>query len=632
MPALTEELQIPPAALPRPGAGLLRRYFSCLSGLCASAAPWGRMTWIALFSLIVLWAVRLYTTWETWGNLSIDSGHEMYVPVVLAEGKMLYRDIWYMHGPLAPYFNSVLFRIFGIHLNVLYWAGSLSALGSAIFLFLTGHRLGSRLAGWTAGSVVVVQAFHAWHFCFPLPYGFASVYGCLIACAFLWMAVNTAFSPSGIWMFGAGTAAALALLLKLEFGAACYAALFLLIALQAWRQRSWRAVLIAVGWSLPGLILCGVVIRWMLSIGGFQFITEENIVSFPTTSFMKLYGRMWLERNGLSFSPRDFLDALVRGIFFAGALLEAWAMIWWKRRDAKSHAIRGAILVGLIAFVLVRHWKPLSILGALFFPRDMVLYVSIAAVFSAIYFLQDPDEPQTLALVTLLAFSGLLALRLLLRNVPAGYPIYYNGPAVLAYLLLLRPMIPREGQSKRVVARSELLLCLGCLTVVAVYSVQMLADTTDLTRLTTERGSIRVPKQVAQNYQAAIQFMKEKSARGEMVLSVPEDTSLYFLSGTHCPTRVFQFSPGITPPGKMTKEVIQQIEEQPVRYLIWSNRTYPDYGAPVFGKDYDQALGNYLTTHYRRVGLLAPDSYLDWETIFTLWERKPDAPGTSKND
>jgi hypothetical protein len=253
----------------------------------------------------------------------------------------------------------------------------------------------------------------------------------------------------------------------------------------------------------------------------------------------------------------------------------------------------------------------------------MILYVSIAAVFAGIYSFRANETPQSLALVTLLAFSGLLAFRLLLRNVPAGYPIYYNGPAVLAYLLLLRPIIPRVGYSARTIVRNELLLCLGSLTVVAVYSVQMLADPTDLVRLRTERGAIRVPKQVAENYQAAIQFMKEKAARGEMVLSVPEDTSLYFLSGTHCPTRVFQFSPGIIPPGKMTEETIQQIEQQPVRYLIWSNRTYPDYGAPVFGKDYEQAIGNYLTSHYQRVGPLVPDSYLEWQTIFTLWERKP---------
>lgn len=609
----------------------MRRYFSCLCDLSNSATPWDRLSYVALLALVLLWAVRLYTTWETWGNLSIDSGHEMYVPAVLAEGKTLYRDVWYMHGPLAPYFNSLLFRTFGVHLDVLYWAGSLSALGSAVLLFLTGQRLSSRLIGWAAGSVVVIQAFHAWHFCFPLPYGFAAVYGCLVACAFLWLAVNAALSNSGLWIFGAGMAAALGLLLKLEFGVACYAALFLLIALKAWRQRSLRSAFLDLGWCLPGLLLCGLVIHWMLSLGGFQFITEENIVSFPTTSFMRIYGKMWLQQNGLSFSQQDFLAALVRGLVFAAALLEAWMMIWWKRRDAKSFLLRGAILVALIAFVLVRHWKPLNILGALFYPRDMILYVCIAALCAGIYFLREDDTPQSLALVMLLAFSSLLAFRLLLRNVPAGYPIYYNGPAVLAYLLLLRIIIPRAGFPARTIIRNELLLCLGCLTVVAVYSVQMLADPTDLVRLTTDRGSIRVPKQVAQNYQAAIQFMKEKAVRGELVLSVPEDTSLYFLSGTHCPTRVFQFSPGIIPPGKMTEETIQQIDRQPVRYLIWSNRTYPDYGAPVFGKDYDQIIGDYLSSHYHRVGLLAPDSYLEWQTIFTLWERQPAEPQTPSN-
>ena len=71
----------------------------------------------------------------------------MYVPVALSEGKMLYRDVSYVYTPAAPYLNSFLFRLFGVHLNVLYWAGSLSALGSAIFLYLTGMRLGSWVIG-----------------------------------------------------------------------------------------------------------------------------------------------------------------------------------------------------------------------------------------------------------------------------------------------------------------------------------------------------------------------------------------------------------------------------------------------------------------------------------------------------
>src|SRR5260370_22670107 len=122
--------------------------------------PWNITTYGALVMPLTLWAVKVYTTWGTWGNLTIDSGREMYVPALLAEGKLLYRDVWFMYGPAAPYFTSYLFRLFGVHLNVLYWAGSLSALGSAMFLYLIGMRLSSWLVGWTAGAVGLFESFH----------------------------------------------------------------------------------------------------------------------------------------------------------------------------------------------------------------------------------------------------------------------------------------------------------------------------------------------------------------------------------------------------------------------------------------------------------------------------------------
>ena len=42
----------------------------------------------------------------------------------------------------------------------------------------------------------------------------------------------------------------------------------------------------------------------------------------------------------------------------------------------------------------------------------------------------------------------------------------------------------------------------------------------------------------------------------------------------------------------------------------------PDYGTTTFGKDFNQDLGAYLTSHYREVGPLVPHSDLDWETKF----------------
>ena len=143
---------------------------------------------------------------DRWFGL-LDEGYILAIADDINRGKVLYRDVFWMYTPLAPYVNAALFRIFGIRLEVLYWAGSLAALGSAILLFLIGKRFSSRLFGWTAGAVVLLQAFHAWHFCFPLPYSFAPVYGCLTACLFLWCAVEAPFSKSTVWIFLAASAA-----------------------------------------------------------------------------------------------------------------------------------------------------------------------------------------------------------------------------------------------------------------------------------------------------------------------------------------------------------------------------------------------------------------------------------------
>jgi hypothetical protein len=139
--------------------------------------------------------------------------------------------------------------------------------------------------------------------------------------------------------------------------------------------------------------------------------------------------------------------------------------------------------------------------------------------------------------------------------------------------------------------------------------------------LTTERGTIRAPTHSVENYEAAIQFMKEKTPTDESVSSGPEDIRLYFLSGPNFPTRVFSFTPGIVAPGLMTEKMILEIDRKPVRFLLWSNRIFLEFGTPVFGKDFDREIADCLRANYHRVGPLEPvTSYsLDWTAV--VWER-----------
>jgi hypothetical protein len=117
--------------------------------------------------------------------------------------------------------------------------------------------------------------------------------------------------------------------------------------------------------------------------------------------------------------------------------------------------------------------------------------------------------------------------------------------------------------------------------------------------------------------------MREAKRRGQAVMSIPEDTALYFFAGTLSPTRVFAFTPGLLAPGHMTDKLIEEMEEVPVRYVIWSNRRFPEYGVPEFGVDFDVVVGEYIQRNYRPVRELTASNQPDvWVWQATLWERK----------
>ena len=610
--------------------------------------PWNYAISVSLLTLVLLWAWKLYTTWGAWGDLTSDSGHEMYIPSLLSQGKQLYRDVWFMYGPAAPYFTSFLFRLFVVNLNVLYWAGSLSALGSAIFLFLIGVRLSSWLIGWTAGAVILLEVFQPSLFCFPLPYTSAAVYGCFVGCLFLWLVIRGLESSAWGWMFSAGSAAAVALLLKPEFGTACYATLGLMSLLRCWSQRSWKILARDALAILPGVVLCGLVWQWMVSIAGVDFITHENLVFWPSSYFMRTYGKMWLAKNGFAITGSSFLGVLIRAMPVAAALLVSYCSLWWKRADKVAiaakvtlvlafilygasffDAVSGAFFpsaVGLTTLSAVQRDyfsnAVVPLLNTVFFPRDMVLYVAVACGVAWVYFwlARRGGELRRAAIPLVLTFSSLLAFRLLMNMSAHGYPIFYNGPVVLSFLLIAVLIVPRSGRSRRFVFVAEFLICLGCLTPVAMQAWSAEQHGKDFVPLTTERGAVRVPKLLEENYKVAIQFMKEKASLGQSVLSVPEDTSLYFLSDTYAPTRLFLFTPGVLAPGKMTDELIREIDQKPVSYLIWSNRTYYEFGVPIFGKDFDQEIGDYLKSHFHRVARLTPAGGNSGDWSADLWE------------
>ena len=221
-------------------------------------------------------------------------------------------------------------------------------------------------------------------------------------------------------------------------------------------------------------------------------------------------------------------------------------------------------------------------------------------------------------------FGPLLAFRILFVMISQGYGIYYNGPVLLVFfLLLLAIAIPGDHFQSGASARgARLYVCAAVCAWLTLLAIPGYVEMrTGRLALESERGTIYVRQATLPAWADAVRFMREANQSGQAIMSIPEDTALYFFAGALSPTRVFAFTPGTLSPA-MTSKTIEEMEVVPVRYVIWSNRQFPEYGVPEFGVDFDVLFAEYIRSRYRPVRDFSSVNRPDvWKA--TLWERKP---------
>jgi len=112
------------------------------------------------------------------GRFIVDAGKEMVTPWLLLDGQVLYRDVFWLYGPWAPYFNAGLFHLFGIHTDVLLWAakalGALTVLGVFLCLRTISSPVIAFIGGLCALTLSTTSNYFAW------PYSFSNLWatGC----------------------------------------------------------------------------------------------------------------------------------------------------------------------------------------------------------------------------------------------------------------------------------------------------------------------------------------------------------------------------------------------------------------------------------------------------------------------
>ncbi len=131
----------------------------------------------------------LRVSWHKWLNIAEDYGRELYLPWRITCGQVLYKDMASLFGPLPPYWNALLFKIFGtsimtlVQFNVLLLAG-LTALVYKFFKEHGGHRAALYACVVFLGLLAFRQGIPYWdqgNFAYLCPYTYSVTYALFLS-------------------------------------------------------------------------------------------------------------------------------------------------------------------------------------------------------------------------------------------------------------------------------------------------------------------------------------------------------------------------------------------------------------------------------------------------------------------
>lgn len=113
---------------------------------------------IYIVTILITFISLLLFTWNTWADPVIDFGREVYIPWQITQGQHLYKDLAYFNGPLSPYFNAMIFKMFGSNLHTIFITNIFLLILFLIILWKLIYHLSDRFTAFI-GTIVTICVF-----------------------------------------------------------------------------------------------------------------------------------------------------------------------------------------------------------------------------------------------------------------------------------------------------------------------------------------------------------------------------------------------------------------------------------------------------------------------------------------
>jgi 4-amino-4-deoxy-L-arabinose transferase-like glycosyltransferase len=557
----------------------------------------------------------------------------MDLPLRLLRGEMLYRDVNYLYPPFSPYFNMQLYRIFGVHLDVLQASAILCSVLIVTLCYFIARRLLGPLDASIAAMAVILWCIFKPTGNLISPYAFAALHGMTFALGALLMtlrvadykkresAIRNPQSAIKKYLIGTGILIGLAAITKQEFALAGAATVVTgLIYLD--RGQAKRLIIDLLLVAIPAAMIVLPVYGLLFHLVGWRTLIEDCHLFYTHLPASLIYYNR--HRTGLDHPFFSFLQMLGA----AGVGMTALSIIvLLGDRTRKTFKRAGIVLIASLALTLAigliagRHWDggPLRAL-----PLLLIAFMIIA------WMRGKPDhenKTETTALFIISAYSLAILARVSLR-VPSGgaFGGYFLPTSLILFCYLFLRALPQalwHWTNDQLSARRAGLIGRGLLVVLLIVTAVVFGVRYRKTfnyEITTPRGHFFAPGISGATIDEALRFIEQETGPHEAIAVLPEGSDLAFLTGRRVPLRHQILIPGLM---SETDELlaIDRLQKERVRYILIVNRPMREFGAEAFGRDFYPALGRWIEEQYELERVFSPsrkESYEIGDPVFFI--------------
>lgn len=581
-------------------------------------------TRLAVFSVHALVFAGL--TWWSWGkgpDPIIDFGRELYVPWQITQGKVLYRDIASLFGPLSPYANALWFRLFGVSLMTLRLCNlAIFAATLAGIYHLVRVSTDRFAASFVTVSVMLVFGFSQFleiaNYNFVTPYSHEATHGLALSVAALVALLHGYTSRRILWFAVAGVCFGAVVLTKPETTLAAAAAVSIGFAVSWLRSHSWRARITALAAFLTAATIPP--IAFVLFFRRHMDVQEAIRAVFAAYTAAAGHG---VFENAFYRRVMGFDAPLVNGLrmsaMFAAFAAFIAAGVWIARRVAAASPSRARTwkVARLAIFVLVGGLVPFGI----FFTALPLICLAALVIWTAIYARErragkPGASANTFSMLTWSAFALVLLAKMALEVRLSHYGFFLALPAFSVMLVLLAFVVPDWLRQTNPAAAREFRVLAGWATAGVIVPLLLLSQWWYAGKtVSIGSGPDHFYATGARPYgqggavRKALVEIANVSPPGSQMAVLPEGVMFNYLLRRESPLRVVN----VMPPEVLVfgeAEVLRSLQAAPPPLVVLVQRHVTEYGYPPFGADprYGHSIVSWVHAHYQLIRTISWDS------------------------